>query len=621
MDAAHTTVDEPPAVDPRALAAAYRRESNRLIRIRLELSLTFFLVFMGIVVLVERRMPGHGGVVTAFAVELLIGGTAVLLARRPRLSEATRPIAVAAMAGIALTMLVFSSTVRSPWDPAALGQVCLIACLAIVLPWGWRPQLALATISCVGFVLATPFLDRASPAVYPLVALGTGATTSTFAAFFLDRYRFEAFARAAELSRAYALQQEEAEISGALLHVAQTLGEFVGRTDLLEQVNRLVIDALGCDWSSTYVYDGERRRFRFLGNVGSRTDIRTEFESMDLRPDSASILRALESRKLVEITDADTQDLAPRELLARWEMASVLCVPIFRNERLIGAIGSGYRTRRGPFSRKQKKLLSGIGHAVAVGIENERLIRDLRAANRLKSDFVATMSHELRTPINVILGYAEMTADAAHTSPSDVAHFAGRIQRSAAELLELVNATLDLGRMESGRDELQVAPVVLDDLLREIEGEVEALATARNLTMTWHNALGRTAIVSDRVKLKTIVKNLVGNAIKYTPHGSIVVEIEHTDGMLVLRVRDTGIGIAPEHLSAIFEMFRQVDSSTTRAVGGVGLGLYIVRQLLDRLGGSIAVDSTPGVGSVFTVRVPIGQDAALARGPRDAAAA
>jgi len=294
----------------------------------------------------------------------------------------------------------------------------------------------------------------------------------------------------------------------------------------------------------------------------------------------------------------------PPELLARWRVASMLCAPIYRSGRLIGALASGYVERCGPFSAKQRRLILGIGHAVAAGVDNQRLIRDLRDANRHKSDFVATMSHELRTPLHVILGYAEMLADTAHESPQDLTHFAGRIQHSAQGLLELVDATLDLGRMESGRDPLHIGSVVVEGLLAEVAADLDPLAGARGLSVSWLCSIGAAAIASDRVKLKTIVKNLVGNAIKYTETGSVVVRADRLDDALVLRVEDTGIGIAPADRAAIFEMFRQVQREGGPAVGGVGLGLYIVRQLVDRLGGTIELESTPGRGSSFTVRLP-----------------
>ncbi len=593
-----------------ALLHAYELETARLIRVRLDLAVTLFLVFMGIVALAERRMPGHEGVVFAWLVELVICLVAVVLIRRPRCTLAAKPIAVLCMGGLALTMLVFSATVASPFDPVAVGQVCLITCLAIVLPWGLQAQMTLAAISLSGFFFVMPFLEKSGPMVYAMVVLATGSTTSSLAAHFLDRYRFVAFARAAELSRAYAQQQEEAEVASVLLHAGQMLSQLVGRSDLLEQVNRLVIEALGSDWSNTFVYDPGQDAFRFVANVGSSDEVRAELETIDFPPHSMPIFDSLRTGRLVEIADAATQDLVPPELLARWGIASMLCAPVYRDEGMIAVIGTGYATRRGPFSAKQRRLLVGIGHAVAVGVGNERLIGDLRAANRLKSDFVATMSHELRTPLNVILGYAEILTDAAGDAPPrDVAHYATRIQYSATELLELVNATLDLGRMESGRDVLHIEAVALAAVLGEVAAEVEPLAQASGLRVAWQNALGPITVPTDRVKLKTILKNLVGNAIKYTAEGSVTVSVGRDGESLCLAVADTGVGIEPADLPAIFEMFRRVDSSATRTAGGVGLGLYIVRQLVERLGGTIEVASEPGVGSTFTVRLPMYLDA------------
>ena len=583
---------------------AYEAETARLIRSRLELAVALVLLFVGIVVAVEHASPGNPGTTVAYAFEVLICAASVTANRMRRFAHASRTVAVLCMSGLAVVMLVYSATVGNPWDPVAIGQVCLMTCVSILLPWGWRPQLALVVTSFGGFLLSAPLLDRTTPAVYPIVALLTSGTTSVWAAFLLDRYRFQSFAHAAELSHAYSRQQEEAETAAALLHVNQMLGEDVGRGELLERVNQLVVDALGTAWSSTFVFDEASDGFRFVGNVGSPPESKAEFESIDFPPDAMPIFADLREGKLVEIADPATQTLIPANLLAHWGVGSMLCAPIFRNEHLVGVIGTGFHETRGAFSRKQRRLLVGIANALAMATENERLIRDLRNANRLKSDFVATMSHELRTPLNVILGYAEMLVEDAHQR-DDVELFAGRIRRSGRELLELIDATLDLGRMESGRDDLRLEAVPVATLLAEVEVEVDAVARGRGLPVTWHSSVGALTIATDRVKLKTVLKNLVGNAIKYTPAGSVTVAADRDGDDLVLRVSDTGVGIAAQDVQAIFEMFRRIDGTATQSVGGVGLGLYIVRQLVDRLGGAVDVDSTPGVGSTFTVRVPI----------------
>jgi PAS domain S-box-containing protein len=227
---------------------------------------------------------------------------------------------------------------------------------------------------------------------------------------------------------------------------------------------------------------------------------------------------------------------------------------------------------------------------------------------RVKSEFVSTMSHELRTPLNVILGYVDILEDAGVGAvTSEQKDILGRVHQSALHLLELIDATLAIGRLDAERETVLATPLDVGALFDEVVTSLEPLAAA-GVVLRAHETLGGVRPALDRVKLKTIVRNLVGNALKFTDTGMVTVTMRPDGPAVVLEVRDTGIGMRPEELPLIFEMFRQCDGSTTRRYGGVGLGLHIVKRLVDLLDGTIEVASTWGVGTTFTVRLPVAQD-------------
>ena len=243
--------------------------------------------------------------------------------------------------------------------------------------------------------------------------------------------------------------------------------------------------------------------------------------------------------------------------------------------------------------------------------ERQRVEEDLlkakeaaEAANRVKSEFLATMSHELRTPLSVILGYGSLLVEGMLGSLSEEqVHSLRRINNSARELLDLITAILDVSRLEAGRLPTEIQRVEVPTLLEEIKAETEAERERVDLIYTWTMQGELPPLYTDPSKLKIVLKNLIRNAVKFTEEGSVTVEAQGLCGGVEVSVSDTGIGIPAEALELIFEPFRQVGLTLSER-RGIGLGLHIVKRLLALLGGTIRVESKLGAGSTFRVWVP-----------------
>jgi PAS domain S-box-containing protein len=230
------------------------------------------------------------------------------------------------------------------------------------------------------------------------------------------------------------------------------------------------------------------------------------------------------------------------------------------------------------------------------------------AANRAKSEFLATMSHELRTPLGIILGYTELLLEGTfgrlgeeHVDPLR------RIDRSARELLDLITAVLDLSRLEAGRLPVEVRETQVSGVLQEIQAETQQRQEQARLTFVWEVERALPMLYTDPGKLKVVLKNLIGNAVKFTPSGSITVAARRAQEGMEICVTDTGIGIPLEAQAFIFEPFQQFEHPMAPQAGGTGLGLYIVKRLLDLLGGTVTVESVVGCGSTFRVWLPTGR--------------
>jgi PAS domain S-box-containing protein len=232
--------------------------------------------------------------------------------------------------------------------------------------------------------------------------------------------------------------------------------------------------------------------------------------------------------------------------------------------------------------------------------------QEVERANKLKSEFLASMSHELRTPINALIGYSALLLDGVLGDVNVKQRDALMRGRSAAEhLLNLINDILDLAKIEAGKMPLHLENVVLRDVTLEVTQQVEPIVRKKQLDFSIIVAPDCPTIYSDRTKIKQILLNLLSNAVKFTNKGRVSIEAQCAPGGVRIDVVDTGIGIRPSDLQAIWEDFRQVDQSRTREFGGTGLGLSITRKLLERLGGSVTVQSIYGEGSTFAVYLPL----------------
>jgi signal transduction histidine kinase len=531
-----------------------------------------------------------------FAAETVLCVVALGVYRWRAAERCAIPVAIAFVLGM-VTCLFWALTL-SPHDIDVLA--CPVASTMVLstllFPWGALAQAVVSAYTALGYLLLVPWASLdAGRTTNILIGIGLGAASSVFGALILDRQRRATFVERERVS-ALADQHE------LLLEAGRELNGTLELPELVVRITRIGHRLVGSDSASLTLLDHRRNVLRIVAGSSrqpGRNDdmIGVEIPAEDARPLVAEMMR----RRVLEIPGGTPFDGLQGLLTERFGFRRTLYVPIQRDGRLLGFLNFSQQAAEPSFREADVRLAEGVAHQAAIALANAQLVDDLQTASRVKSEFVSTMSHELRTPLHVIMGYTEMLEE---VPAAERTRIIGRIQGASRELLEMIEATLNLNRLEVGEDTPTLDEVQVHELWDELAAEFAALPRTPGIALSWEPVPG-VALLTDRRKLKIVLKNLVGNALKFTSRGEVVVACEPSAKSCAFRVRDTGVGIDREQLPFIFEMFRQVDSSDTRSYGGMGLGLYIVRRLLEQLGGDIQVESERGRGSTFTVVLPL----------------
>ena len=406
----------------------------------------------------------------------------------------------------------------------------------------------------------------------------------------------------------------------ALGEVTQAVNSTLDLQTVLFTIVSKAVQLSDTDAGSIYVHDEMRQQFELQANYGMSDDLIAALKDHHLDISDA-VARAAKQGEPVQVPDMRTESPVPaNELMLQAGYRARLLVPLLRFNEVMGALVVR-RKAPGEFSKNTIDLLRTFAAQSVLAIQNARLFqeieekgRQLELASQHKSQFVASMSHELRTPLNAIIGLTEMmVTNAARFGTEKASEPLKRVHRAGQHLLGLINQVLDLSKIEAGKLELNPESVNLAPLIDEVIGTARQLAqqNKNNLAVEAQEKLGMLTV--DPMRLRQILLNLLSNACKFTTQGEVKLRVRKVaDGRnwVEFAVADTGIGMTAEQQAKLFEEFTQADSSTARRYGGTGLGLAITRKLARMMGGDVTVQSEPGKGSIFSVRLPAGADTA-----------
>ena len=398
--------------------------------------------------------------------------------------------------------------------------------------------------------------------------------------------------------------------------VSSTASTVLDPDMLLQSVVDLTKERFGLYHAHIYLADDSLSTLLLAagaGEVGRILVGKEHFISMDA--ERSLVARAARERQPVIVNDVRSEhDFLPNPLLP--DTHAEMAVPMIVGDKVLGVFDVQSDKTSG-FTDEDASIYSTLAAQVGVALQNARLyveqaatVTQLRELDRLKSSFLANMSHELRTPLNSILGFTDVMLEGLDGNLTEFMDNDLRlIQKNGQHLLHLINDVLDMAKIESGRMNLHPETFKVHSVLDEVASITSTLASEKNLSLFIDEGSdAELEIYADNTRLRQVMINLVNNSIKFTEKGKISISAKPMDGARVLiSVKDTGIGIPPDKLDAVFQEFTQVDTSTTRKAGGTGLGLPISRRLVEMHGGRLWAESTgvDGEGCTFFVELPV----------------
>ncbi|MFL6227746.1 MAG: ATP-binding protein [Pyrinomonadaceae bacterium] len=425
----------------------------------------------------------------------------------------------------------------------------------------------------------------------------------------IERHRAEQSLRRAEEAQRFLA--EASEMLSASLDYETTLGS----------IARLVVPYLA-DWCLIDLKSDERiERVAVAHSDPAKVErvwevVRRSPVNPDASEGVSKVIRTGRAEFLAELSEQVLAAAFPeaRKLafVKQLGLRSVMIVPLTANERTLGAITFATAESDRRYTESDLRLAEDVVHRAALAVENARLYREAREVNRLKDEFLATLSHELRTPLTAILGWAGLLRSV-RLDEETAAGALETIERNARSQKQLIDDLLDASRIITGKLRLEVKPTQLAQVVAAVVESIRPSAAAKGVELRVESDEDAYLVEGDPDRLQQVVWNLLSNAVKFTPKdGRVVVSLRREGGDAVLAVTDTGVGISREFLPQVFDRFRQADASTTRAFGGLGLGLSIVRHLVELHHGTIKAESDgEGRGATFRVTLPL---AAVARG-------